>query len=192
MRMTLLRHAEVDKAYRQCYNGHIDIALSDKGHEEARRVALHLAGEEFDAVYCSDLKRTRETLAPLIASSMQPLPVYTDQLREKSWGIHEGMTFDAIVKRDGLRYESFEQWIRALDGEHYDIYIRRISNFFTKFLPSRNYDDVLIVTHAGVIRVLIHLLQAISLEEAFGIDFPYGACTVLDTENWTFGATVCV
>lgn len=192
MRMTLLRHGEVEKAYRQCYNGHIDIGLSDKGVEDAQRLALHLDKQDFDAIYCSDLKRTRQTLEPLVASSMRPLPVFTECLREKSWGVHEGMTYESIVERDGLNYESFEQWIRALDGEPYDTYIQRISDFFTEFLPAQEHDDVLIVTHAGVIRVLIHLLQKISLEEAFGIDFPYGAYMTLDTKGWKFGAAVCV
>jgi len=48
------------------------------------------------------------------------------------------------------------------------------------------------VTHAGVIRVLMHLLQNISLEAAFSVDFPYSAYTVLDTSNGEFGAVQCV
>jgi len=120
-----------------------------------------------------------------------PIPIYTAQLREKSWGIHEGMTFDAIVQRDGLVYENFEQWITTLDGEPYDLYISRIKAFFTQTLPLTPYNNVLVVTHAGVIRVLMHLLQDISLQEAFSINFPYSAYTTLDTETWVFGAIKC-
>ncbi len=122
-----------------------------------------------------------------------PIPHFPSQaLREKSWGRHEGMTFDAIVERDGLVYEHFEQWINALDGEPYDAYIKRIRRFFTQTLPQTGYNSVLVVTHAGVIRVLMHILKDITLEEAFSIDFPYSAYTTLNTETWKFGETVCV
>jgi len=126
----------------------------------------------------------------LITPSPQT-PIYTPALREKSWGRHEGMTFDAITEEEGLVYTDFLQWINTLDGEPYDSYIARIRTFFTETLLQTPYDDVLVITHAGVIRVLMHLLQDISLEAAFSIDFPYSAYTTLDTETWEFGAIRC-
>ena len=102
------------------------------------------------------------------------------------------MSFDAIVEEEALKYEGFLQWITALDGEPYDAYISRIEAFFTRELPQQTYEKVLVVTHAGVIRVLMHLLQNISLEAAFSVDFPYSAYTVLDTSNGEFGAVQCV
>jgi len=194
MMITLVRHGEVETAYRRCYNGHNDISLSPKGREQAKALGRRLEGHTFDAVYCSDLRRCRETLEPIIQTLYMSIanPVYTPKLREKSWGRHEGMTFDAIVEREGLVYEDFLQWINALDGEPYDAYIDRIHAFFTRELTLTPYNSVLVVTHAGVIRVLMHLLQDISLEAAFSVDFPYSAYTTLDTSNWEFGAIQCV
>jgi len=194
MMITLVRHGEVETAYRHCYNGHNDISLSPKGREQAQELSRRLKGHTFDAVYCSDLRRCRDTLEPIIQTLQTNIenPVYTAKLREKSWGRHEGMTFDAIVDREGLVYENFLQWITALDGEPYDAYIDRINTFFTCELMLTPYNNVLVVTHAGVIRVLMHLLQKITLEAAFSVDFPYSAYTTLDTSNWEFGAMQCV
>ena len=207
MTITLVRHGEVDEAFHRCYNGHNDIALSPKGQEEALELAQHLKEKSFDAIYSSDLRRCQETLKPIInqlnlststtvipaEAGMTAIPtLLTKELREKSWGRHEGMTFDAIVERDGLIYKHFEQWINALDGEPYDAYIERIQHFFTQTLPQTGYNSVLVVTHAGVIRVLMHILKEITLEEAFSIDFPYSAYTTLDSDTWKFGETVCV
>ena len=192
--ITLVRHGEVEEAYQRCYNGHNDIGLSQKGKEEATLLADCFHDRTFDAIYCSDLKRCQQTLHPIIQNSkfkIQNLN-YTPLLREKSWGKHEGMTFDAIAKRDGLVYKDFLQWINALDGEPYDAYIERINRFFTEHLPQHPQENVLVVTHAGVIRVLMHLLQNITLEEAFSVNFPYSAYTTLDTKTWTFGAIQCV
>lgn len=194
MIVTLVRHGEVEAAYRNCYNGHNDIGLSPQGKEQAQTLARRLEDHVFDAVFCSDLRRCRETLEPIIEERCLQTGdvIYTPKLREKSWGRHEGMSFDAIVEEEALKYEGFLQWITALDGEPYDAYISRIEAFFTRELPQQTYEKVLVVTHAGVIRVLMHLLQNISLEAAFSVDFPYSAYTTLETSNWEFGAMQCV
>ncbi len=189
MILTLVRHGEVDEKYHGCYNGHIDIGLSPKGEEQARELACRFKDKEYDAVFSSDLKRCRQTLE---AFDLKIRAVYTRALREKSWGRHEGMSFDAIIKSESFGYEEFEQWINALDGEEYPAYIRRIENFFKGFLPANPYENVLVMTHAGVIRVLMHILQDISLEEAFGKSFAYADYISLDTDTWTFKETLCV
>jgi broad specificity phosphatase PhoE len=189
MIITLLRHGEVDEAYKGCYNGHIDIGLSQRGKAEAKALAGAFKTEHFDAVFCSDLKRCRQTLE---AFDLKIKPLYTQALREKSWGRHEGKRFEEIIKTESFAYASFEQWINALDGEEYPLYIERIEHFFKDFLPLSPHKNILVVTHAGVIRVLMHLLQNISLEEAFSKGFGYANYVRLDTQNWTFGEIQCV
>ncbi len=184
MLITLVRHAEVDEAYHQRYNGHIDIPLSKKGEQEAQQLAKHLKKEHFDAVFCSDLKRCKQTLDAFTLKDLSP--VYTQALREKSWGRHEGKSFDEIIKMESFRYENFEQWINALDGEEYCLYIKRVESFFKEFLPSSSAGNILVMTHAGVIRVLIHLLSKITLEEAFSKPFAYANYITLDTQTWKF------
>jgi len=183
MLVTLVRHAEVDEAYHKCYNGHIDIGLSAKGRSEAKQLALYFKEKKFDSVFCSDLQRCKQTLEVF---ELDIRPVYTQALREKSWGRHEGKTFDEIIENEDFKYENFEQWIRSLDGEGYTEYIRRIEVFFKGFLPASASGEVLVMTHAGVIRVLMHILQDISLEEAFSKPFSYASYITLDTDTWTF------
>jgi broad specificity phosphatase PhoE len=192
MILTLVRHGEVDTAALNRYNGHNDIGLSEKGLAQAEALARRFAEVRFDAVYCSDLRRAAESLVPLLRSSgTLPVPVYTSALREKSWGRHEGKTFDEIVNEEGMQYESFEQWIDALGGEPRDAYTERIRHFFLETLAGKPYKRVFIMTHAGVIRTLMHLLQGISLQQAFAVPFPYGAYTTLDLDTRRFGAIVC-
>ncbi|HIC43061.1 MAG TPA: histidine phosphatase family protein [Sulfurimonas sp.] len=183
MLVTLVRHAEVDEAYHKCYNGHIDIGLSAKGKKEAEELALCLKDKAFNGIFCSDLKRCKETLE---AFNLDLKPTYTSMLREKSWGRHEGKNFKEIISMEDFKYENFEQWINALDGEAYPSYVKRIEDFFKGFLPASTCQNVLVMTHAGVIRVLMHLLQDISLEEAFSKPFGYAQYICLDTDTWEF------
>jgi broad specificity phosphatase PhoE len=183
MKITLVRHTEVDERYHKRYNGHIDIGLSRKGELQAHALAKKLEEREFDLVYCSDLKRAKETLKPFRQAKDA---LYTEALREKSWGKHEGMSFDEIVAEGAIVYENFLQWIEALDGEPYEAYVKRVEEFFLDYLASRKAENILVVTHAGVIRVLMAIVQEISLEEAFSIDVPYASYIVFDTKEKRF------
>jgi len=183
VKITLVRHSEVDEAYHKRYNGHIDIGLSRRGVEQAKALAKKFEDKTFDLVYCSDLLRAKETLKPFKQSKEA---IYTEKLREKSWGKHEGKSFDEIIAEGEIVYEDFKQWIEALDGEQYTQYIQRVKEFFLEYLSSREAENVLVITHAGVIRVLIAIVQELSLEEAFCIEVPYAAYIVFDTKKRTF------
>jgi alpha-ribazole phosphatase len=167
MTLTLLRHGDVDEKYHGCYNGHNKITLSQQGVAQSKKISFALQHKNFDAIYCSDLPRATQTLQQL---NLSQKVVYTKLLREKSWGRHEGMTFDNIISTEEFKYENFLQWINALDGEEYSFYIRRIELFFLRYLPLLKKKNILIVTHAGVIRVLLSLLNNLTLEEAFSIE----------------------
>jgi len=180
MRLALVRHCEVDEKYKNCYNGHNDIGLSKKGKAQAKELAKTLDALEFDAVFCSDLRRAKDSIK---ASTHATNIIYTDKLREKSWGVHEGLSYEQIVAKEGLEYRDFLQWIDVLDGEPYEDYIKRVKEFFLEFLPSLQKEDILIVTHAGVIRVLICILDDISLQEAFNIKVECGSIITKRIKN---------
>ncbi len=183
MKITLLRHAEVDSAYHGCYNGHIDITLSEAGKAQAKKLSAHFDSQCFDGVFCSDLIRARETLGYF---SHAKDAVYTDKLREKSWGRHEGLSYDEICTRENIEYRDFTQWINALDGELPDKYVKRVESFFFEYLPSLDKENLFIVTHAGVIRIFISIVKNITLEEAFEIALPYGSYIIYDDETKDF------
>ncbi len=182
MKITLIRHGEVEEAYIGKYNGHNDIGLSANGKKAAKELAERLKCKEFDLVYCSDLKRAKETLQPFVELKNA---IFTSKLREKSWGKHEGMSFEEITAH-GIMYKNFSQWIESLDGENYKEYTYRVNKFFFEELVVKDAQNVLVITHAGVIRVLMAIVQNLSLEEAFSIALPYTSYTIYDTDLKTF------
>lgn len=112
--------------------------------------------------------------------------IYTDKLREKSWGKHEGLSFDEIIAQGEIEYKDFLQWIDSLDGEPHKEYVKRVEEFFLFFLPSLEKENILVVTHAGVIRVLMSIIKNITLEEAFGISVKNGSFVVFDFKEKNF------
>ena len=178
MQIYFVRHSEVIEEYQGCYNGHIDIPLSNKGREDAKRLARKLLHIKFDKAFCSDLLRARETIE---AFDLECEIVYTEKLREKSWGRHEGMCFEEIVK-EGLEYKSFKQWINDLDGEDLKSYAKRLLEYFNNTLLKQEGENILVVTHAGVIKMLISLTKGMSLDETFSISLPYSGYICYDTK----------
>ena len=170
MKLTLIRHCEVEEKYLGCYNGHIDISLSDKGYIQAKELAEKLKDENYDAVYCSDLLRAKESLKYFKNLNNT---VYTDQLREKSWGDDEGKTYDQICKEKSITYESFEQLVNELGGESTKDFTSRVDQFFFKYLKNQRYKNVAIMTHSGVIKTFYSLYNCTSLEEAFSQKVDY-------------------
>lgn len=169
MKITLIRHAEVVKEYQGKYNGHIDIPISSRAKEELKELAKKLDGEIYDEVFCSDLLRARQTLDGL---NLKNKAIFTNKLREKSWGIHEGMSFKEI-EETGIKYENFDKWIADLDGESVDEFKARIYDFFKKITINNNYTNILVITHSGVIKVLENIINKISLEKSFSLSVPY-------------------
>lgn len=182
MTLYLVRHGAVDQAYKGCYNGWLDVALSPEGHEEARTLADRLSAVPFDSVYASDLIRSRESLACFKPKNV----VYDERLREKSWGNSEGMDYDAICKKLGIVYENFVQWVEALGGESLEAFRSRVMGVFFEEIARAQEKNVLVMTHAGVIRTLLAFLERTSLEEAFARPVPTGSYTRIERtpEGW--------
>ena len=183
MKLTLVRHAEVDEAYHACYNGHNEIGLSKVGETQAKEMCEILDFLKFDTIFCSDTYRAKQSIKHSL--HVEGI-IYTDKLREKSWGKHEGMKFDDIIAQNEIKYENFLQWINALDGEDYEEYIERVRVFFLEYLPSLQKQNILVITHAGVIRVFLSIIHKISLEGAFSIKVQHAKPIHYDTRDGDF------
>jgi len=179
MKIVLVRHGEVEKRYKGCYNGHIDIGLSKQGYLDAQNLKNQLKTYNFDAIYCSDLLRAKETLKQITDAQNV---VYSPDLREKCWGDYEGMSYDEIVKSTNIRYKDFKSWIDALGGESVEEFCKRVDAGFSK-IKKLNKKCVLVVTHSGVIKSFIASVRGISLEEAFSLALPYGSVAIYESDT---------
>ena len=176
MQIDLLRHGAVQEPYQGKYNGHNDISISAEAKAQLKEFASNLQQSEYDAIYCSDLRRAKETLSLL---NLTQKPIYSSALREESWGRHEGKSFEEIVA-EGIEYENFEQWIAALDGESVVAFKQRVQGYFEETIFASGAKKILIVTHSGVMKMLLHLYKKMSLEEAFAHSVPYGELFTLE------------
>ena len=87
----IARHGETEWNAQQRIQGHTDVALSERGREQAQLLAARLADTPLDAAYASDLRRAADTARAVIGSRGIPLTP-TPELREYNKGIFEGLT----------------------------------------------------------------------------------------------------
>ncbi|WP_119730910.1 histidine phosphatase family protein [Thermomonospora amylolytica] len=87
----LVRHGETVWHAENRYAGVSDVALTERGHHQAARLAAWAQKAELDAVWASPLSRARATAAP--AAQALGLPVEVDPgLAELDFGSAEGRT----------------------------------------------------------------------------------------------------
>src|SRR6266404_6372240 len=91
--LVLLRHGESQWNLENRFTGWVDVPLTEKGREEARRAAERLRDIRFDKAYTSVLQRATETLdIGLRVLSQTDLPIVRDAaLNERHYGELQGL-----------------------------------------------------------------------------------------------------
>ena len=165
--------------------------LNDQGIQQAMYTKEQLINEKIDAIYCSDLGRTKQT-ADIIFENRDI--VYTPLLRERSLGSDEGKRVDEVFAREDVwkyHVNSQEDSIydclhkKVVDGESYNDVIKRCKLFLSEFDYTEN-KTIAVVAHFHFIRCFIYeLLQKDADRELFTMIIP-NAKPIVFTYNGKF------
>lgn len=183
----LIRHGETVDSDSRRYKGHIDVSLSEKGIEQVKRAALYLREKtEFKAIYCSDLSRAVNS-AEIIASPFGLKPVIHEGLKERGFGVWEGMSFDEIKEKWPDAFASWAQnpvKFSPMDGESTLDVRDRAMQTFNELASKHKGDSIAIVAHGGINRVILCELLGIPLENIFRIEQDFAALNII--ELWDY------
>lgn len=194
VRLYLIRHGETEGSEVRRYKGSIDVPLSERGIEQIEQVARYLKiYYGLKAVYCSPLSRALKS-AEIIAEPYGLKPVVIPDLRERSFGIWEGMSFNEI--KDKYPQE-FEAWAgnplkySPVGGESTIDVRDRVIMALDEILNSAEgtygfpdqYTNIAIVAHGGVNRILLCHFLGIPLENIFRIEQDYGCLNIIEIRD---------
>lgn len=157
--IVLVRHGQTDWNLQLRFQGHTDTPLNVSGRQQALALADRLCNWPIQAVYSSDLKRAAQTAMPL--STQLGLKVETDsKLRERSGGVFEGLTNEEMLVRYSGEWEQLQLTGAAPPGGESNKQMTiRVLDSFQRIVEKHRGHMVAIVTHGGVIRlILLHLL----------------------------------
>ena len=165
-RVFAVRHGETAWNVENRIQGQLDIALNELGRWQAQRLAAALAGEAIDAIYTSDLRRTVDTAAPT-ARGGRIAAAADAGLRERSFGVFEGLTFTEIEQRwpeQSARWRRREPEFGAEGGETLSAFYARSVATTTRLVAAHPGQTIMIVTHGGVLDCLYRAASRIALD----------------------------
>jgi broad specificity phosphatase PhoE len=169
--LVLTRHGLTDRSDPEQHLGQgIDIGLSVAGRAQAAALGGRIAGEHFDRILGSPLRRAMETAATVARRR----PVEPDaRLMEMDYGAWEGLTYNAIDAADApyrARWVADPASVACPGGESGADVAVRARSFLADMLAwaaERPGDDpvVLAVAHSTLNRVLLCVAVGIPVRE---------------------------
>lgn len=177
MEIYLIRHTSVAFEKSICY-GQSDIALADTFQTELKNIQNKLTLNNDCVIYSSPLKRSLK-LANTVFPSVQP--IIDARLMELNFGDWELKKWEEINKLElDLWMNDFVN-IPCTGGESYKELYQRSSEFFNHCIIKPYFDrlntshqQVLIISHGGVIRSILSLILQIPLVKSFSLQIDYG------------------
>lgn len=181
-RIYLIRHGEVEGAEEKRYNGQSDVKLTPKGMAQIGFLQMRIQKHPVSAVYCSDLSRCVDG-ATLLASSYDLQPVKIQELREIDAGDWQGMTWDDIFKKHPKLWKKrLKDIVNTAfpNGENLLDVAKRIRPVVEELVERHQGEEIVVVAHGGVNRII--MLDAIGapLESLFSIEQDFGCLNSID------------
>jgi alpha-ribazole phosphatase len=153
--LVLVRHAESRGVGK--FVGQQDEPLSDEGRRQLKELARKLSRFRFHAIIASDLKRAIDTARPMALRQKLELQIRPG-LREMHFGRWQGLTWGEVRARAP---RAADRWMKhfaseSIPGaEQFPHFKRRVKTELNAIVQANGGRCVLVVTHAGVIRVFL-------------------------------------
>lgn len=179
----IVRHGETDWNAQEKIQGKIRVSLNKKGREQAESIARQLKNIPIDAFYVSPLARAVETAS--IIAKYHPHAVFTKipELKEQSFGDLEGkLIADMIHMHPAFEWEKSLQYpdFHPGNGESLHEIHKRVSQFVKKILKTSQGKTIIIVSHAGTLRILIGALLGIPIKDLASIHVQNASLTLVE------------
>ncbi len=159
----LVRHGETDWNKEWRVQGHSSVGLNQTGKAQAQQTAELLKNHQIDLILSSDLPRAKET-AEIIGKALGVEVVFDKALRERNLGKAEGM----LREEAHIAFGNINEYeAKRADNESYREMEERVWEAFKKHRANHQHKNIVIVTHAGTIRMLRKRLKNLSPSQAF-------------------------
>jgi probable phosphoglycerate mutase len=180
--LVLLRHGETALTAQKRFSGiRQDIALSDRGHQQAAEAAAAFARRgTIEAIVSSPLTRSRET-ADEVAAALGLSVEIDDELRECDFGEWEGFTF-AEVQRQWP--DDLSAWLASTEvappkGESIAEVAARVGRARDRLLRRHPAQTVLVVSHVTPIKQLVCLALGVEPAAVFRMELAAASISVV-------------
>ncbi len=182
----VVRHGETEWNRVSRIQGQRDSALTAAGRAQAEALARRIAAQPpFDLLVSSDLGRALQTARPIAAATGHE-PRLDPRLRERSFGLGEGLSYAEI----GERYPEAFRPERELDadyaipgGESRRAFHERVAAAFESLAARHPGSRIVVVTHGGVLGALYRHVHRIPVARPHRIAIANASYNALSCED---------
>lgn len=166
-KLYLIRHAEAEGNLYRLAQGHYDGLITERGYQQIAALRRRFADIPVDAVYASDLFRTRTTARAIYEA--KGLPLHTDPaLREIRMGCWEGRPWQELAMEYPEELYCFNRdmgkW-HVEGGETVQDVLDRFIPALRRIAEENDGKTVAVVSHGMALRIVLGTLQGLTMEE---------------------------
>lgn len=193
----LLRHGNIavqTKAQGRPFVGQADYSLDQEGRDQIALWVPFLASKNIKTVWCGDLSRTRESTDIFIEelqaiNATLPNVQIDPDLREINLGDFEGLSVEEVKTHYPGAWEARGKDLsgyRPVGGESFSDLSKRVMPIFSRIVQKaeETAENFLIITHAGVIRVILANILGMPLGNIMRLDLPYASLCAVAVDKW--------
>ncbi len=187
----LLRHGELEGA--DIFRGSTDDQLTDIGWQQM--VSTIDGKDGWDIIITSPLSSCRE-FAEVIAQEDKIDLEINEQFKEIDFGEWEDKTPSQIIKEDADLLEAWWQSptrVTPPAGEDFYDFRARVLKAYKELLREYEGKKILLVTHSGVIRVILMSILGMQDNRLFSLNIDYASFSKIQIEiddNKDFGSLI--
>lgn len=174
----LVRHGMDDERY---IGGWSDVDLVSLGFQQIKECRRFIVDKNIviNKIISSDIKRAKTT-SQILNEELKKEIIYSKDLRELDKGDFTGMLKSSLSEVELEKINSFNVYDKYPNGESMlDLY-KRMKIYLNNFKE----DNVLIVTHRGVINMFYYILNNVELDiDKKKFDVTHGSLHELDIEK---------
>jgi len=161
MKLYITRHGETLENIKGILQGHSEGTLSERGIQQAKKLARRLVDEPIDIIYSSDLGRAAHTTNAIMEGKPGVPVIYTPELRERNLGEFQGRTREECgwLKQPGKKYPEPETGEKTTD-----VY-KRAEKFYRYLLIKHVNDTVLLVSHGFTGKILTGIITGKTIDD---------------------------
>lgn len=156
----IIRHAEKEKGkgeFRVPHLPHQDQPISQRGWEQSRKLWDYLRDKQITAIYVSRYQRTGQTIE-YVAGQLGLTPAMDDRLNEIDIGVVDPMSDEEVQEQYPEFWKAYTERtadFRFPGGETGEEACQRISGFLEEKRQAHPNENIVFVTHEGLIRQLM-------------------------------------
>jgi len=181
LRLDLLRHGETELG--GGLRGSLDDVLTDKGWQQMREAVIEQG--PWDRLVSSPLQRCARFAEELGARLAVPVQLDKD-LQELHFGAWEGQSAAELMKTDAEALGLF--WADPYsftppEGEPVTDFSLRVLSAVTRLQAAFAGERVLLISHGGVMRLLLAQARGLPREQLLNVEVGHGALFTLAVES---------